>query len=89
MTIKEAVEFYNQQKEEIRILKEVKENVVISNSDGFRDPFGDIHICEKEVLILLDVLDKYIYILEESLNEEFNNRCQDCVKNAEEPQEGR
>lgn len=77
MTIKEAVEFYNQQKEEIRILKEVKENVVWLNSPEFRDPLGDIHICEKEALILLDVLDKYIYTLEESLNEEFNNRCQD------------
>lgn len=74
MTIKEAVEFYNQQKEEIRILKEVKENVVRSNSHEFRDPLGDVRLSEEEASILLDVLNKYIFILEESLNEEFNTK---------------
>lgn len=80
MTIKEAVEFYNQQKEEIRILKKVKENVMRFNSQEIKDPFGDIHMSKEEASILFDVLDKHVYALEESLNKEFNT---------EEPQEGR
>ena len=76
MTIKEAVEFYNQQKEEIHILKQTKENAM-SNIVFDKGPLGDIYISKEDALIMLDVLDKYIAILEESLNEEFNNRCQD------------
>ena len=77
MTIKEAVEFYNQQKEEIRILKKVKENVMRFNSQGVMDPFGDIHMSKEEASILFDVFDKYVFSLEESLNKEFNNQDQE------------
>ena len=68
MTIKEAVELYNNTNEKITSIKKLAH--YLFNPDCI-DPFGDIRISEKSALEIGKYLNEYQEILHRSLDEKF------------------
>ena len=71
MTIKEAVEKYNESIEKITKIKHLTKSIVEQKFSTFRDPFGTFRFSESEVDLIVAYLNDYTKVLEEALNEEF------------------
>ena len=67
MTIKEAVELYNEIHKEINDIKSVINNI----TSRFRDAMGMYAVNPEELSCIVDILYKYIKMLELRLDEEY------------------